>query len=223
MMECRASVDAVLFDMDGVLVDTESQYTSFWTDEGRRYFPEDMDFAVRLKGQTLTRIFELYFPNDELSQQAIKGRLESFEQQMSYPLYAGGMELVTSLRKRGIKVAVVTSSNRAKMSCLYATHPYFIKQFDRVFTAEDFAHSKPDPDPYLTAARYFGLGPESCVVIEDSLGGVRSGQAAGMPVIGVATTLPAQTLQPYCSLVVPGIYCLTVDDINKVLTLCKGD
>ncbi len=209
-MEQTRAAWAALFDLDGVLVDTETQYTQFWTAVGQRYFPDDPDFSLRLKGETLRRILDTYFPGDPARQHDVTQALLDFESRMRYPFLPGAMELVAALHADGVAVAVVTSSDRAKMDRLYRAHPDFRAQFDRVFTSEDFPRSKPAPDPYLTAARHFGLSPLRCIVFEDSLNGIRSGQAAGMPVVGYSTTLPATTIAPLCTLVVPGPRALTV-------------
>ena len=71
-----------------------------------------------------------------------------------------------------------------------------------ILTSEDFDRSKPDPDCYLKAAERFGVVPEDCVVFEDSFNGLRSGRAAGMHVVGLATTNPADAIRPFCDEVI---------------------
>lgn len=210
---------AALFDLDGVLVDTESQYTGFWESLGKSLVPDVPDFANRVKGETDRRIFEVYFPDDYSKQEAIRAAIARFEEKMSYDLMPGAMALVDALRDSGWHVAVVTSSARGKMSRFYAANPGFKSHFDRIFTAEDTPRSKPAPDPYLVAARYFGVVPERCVVFEDSLNGVRSGEAAGMAVVGLSTTLPDATIAPHCRRVVPELSALTLADVEALLAV----
>jgi HAD superfamily hydrolase (TIGR01509 family) len=99
--------------------------------------------------------------------------------------------------------AVVTSSNIPKMLSVYAKRPEFRQLFDAILTSEDFAKSKPDPDCYLRAAQRFGVSPSDCVVFEDSFNGLKSGRAAGMYVVGLATTNTADAIRNYCDEVIP--------------------
>lgn len=207
---------AALFDLDGVLVDTESQYTEFWDSLGREFVPDVPDFANRVKGETLRHIFEMYFAEDAARRKAVSDALERFENAMSYPLMPGAMELVTALNEAGWHTAVVTSSDHKKMAHFYSANPGFAEHFNRIFTAEDTPRSKPAPDPYLRAAAHFGVAPERCVVFEDSLNGVRSGEAAGMAVVGLSTTLPAAAIAPHCRRVVPGLSALTLADVEAL-------
>ena len=113
---------------------------------------------------------------------------------MDYCYIAGFTDYIARLRSRGVLTAVVTSSNIMKMEAVYRQHPEFKGMFDAILTSEDFKHSKPHPDCYLKAAARFGLQPEECVVFEDSFNGLRSGRAAGMCVVGLATTNPVDAI-----------------------------
>ena len=77
------------------------------------------------------------------------------------------------------------------MESVYKAQPGFRSLFDAILTSEDFEYSKPHPDCYLKAAARFGAQPEECIVFEDSFNGLKAGRAAGMKVVGVATTNPA--------------------------------
>ena len=74
--------------------------------------------------------------------------------------------------------------------------------FDAILTSEDFERSKPDPDCYLKAAQRLGVEVGDCVVFEDSFNGLKSGRAAGMYVVGLSTTNPAEAIRPYCDEVI---------------------
>jgi HAD superfamily hydrolase (TIGR01509 family) len=121
---------------------------------------------------------------------------------MDYQYVAGFEEFISELRQQGIKTAVVTSSNMPKMQAVYASRPEFRGLFDAILTSEDFERSKPDPDCYLKAAERFGVEPKDCVVFEDSFNGLKSGRAAGMYVVGLATTNSAEAIKPYCDEVI---------------------
>lgn len=134
---------AALFDLDGVLIDTEGQYSAFWASVGKDYFPDVEDFSERLKGQSLQHIYDEYFEGKEELREEIRRRLDAFEYTMRYVWVAGAKDFVKSLRRAGIGVAVVTSSNREKMKHLYDACPDFASLFDHILTAEDSSVSKP--------------------------------------------------------------------------------
>lgn len=192
---------AALFDLDGVVFDTEPQYTVFWGKQFRRYYPEHPGMENLIKGMTLVQIYEKYF-KDEDTQKQITRELDEFEQTMDFVYVSGFEDFVAKLRRQGIKTAVVTSSNLVKMENVYRKRPEFKSYFDAVLTSEDFAESKPSPDCYLRAAQRFGMTKDECVVFEDSFNGLKSGRAAGMFVVGLATTNSPEAIAPYSDIVV---------------------
>lgn len=202
-MELKSHIKAALFDLDGVVFDTEPQYTVFWGKQCREFHPEHPGLEHEIKGQTLVQIYDAWFSGPLVEQRALlTERLNRFEQQMRYEYVSGFEVFITDLRQRGIKTAVVTSSNLPKMRAVYASHPEFCALFDAILTSEDFERSKPDPDCYLKAAQRLGVTSEESVVFEDSFNGLRSGRAAGMTVIGLATTNSAERIQPFCDQVI---------------------
>ena len=199
----KMKMKAALFDLDGVVFNTEPQYSVFWGAQCREFHPEHPGLEHEIKGQTLVQIYDAWFSGELADKQAlITERLNQFEQQMDYQYVAGFEQYIQTLRQAGVKTAVVTSSNQAKMEAVYHHHPEFKSLFDAILTSEDFERSKPDPDCYLKAAERFGLGPKDCVVFEDSFNGLKSGRAAGMRVVGLATTNPAESIRPLCDEVI---------------------
>ena len=132
---------------------------------------------------------------------------------MSFDYVEGFLTFVYKLKDMGIKTAVVTSSNLAKMESVYQKVPDFSHLFDAILTSEDFAESKPSPDCYLTAAARFDLDAADCVVFEDSFNGIRSGRAAGMKVVGLATTNSRQSISPLCDIVIDDYKQLNISDL----------
>ena len=189
-----------LFDLDGVILDTEGSYTAFWDDYGSRHFSEK-DFGLKIKGQTLVKILADYFP-DENERKSITDAINDFERKMSYPFVPGVENYIKSLKSNGIRTAVVTSSNLLKMENVYRCHPGFREMFDMILTSEDFSESKPSPYCYLKAMRLFGAGPEDCVVFEDSLAGLQSARASGAFVTALTTTNPEEVVRNYADLVI---------------------
>lgn len=205
---------AFLFDFDGVVVDTEDQYTTFWDEMNRRYVPQVKNFAQILKGNTLVEVFKKYIPL-ESDRQTIRRELDEFQHTMSYPGIPGVEAFVAALRAAGVKTAVVTSSDRAKMEAVYQQRPEIREMFDRVFTSEDYAESKPSPDCYISAARSFGFEPRECVVAEDSLNGLKSAKASGSLVVGLATTNPRSVVEEYADIVIDDFTSFTPEDADK--------
>ncbi|MBR5687526.1 MAG: HAD family phosphatase [Prevotella sp.] len=177
-----------LFDLDGVVFDTEPQYSVFWGGECRHYHPEQPGLEHIIKGQTLTQIFDRYFNDVVEEQPTIVERLNAFEAQMHYDYITGFEAFIKDIREQGVKTAVVTSSNQEKMNSVYRQRPEFKTLFDAVLTSEDFDESKPSPDCYLKGAARFDATPDECIVFEDSFNGLKSGRAAGMFVVGLSTT-----------------------------------
>ena len=202
-MKKMKGIKAAFFDLDGVVFDTEPQYTVFWGAQCREFHPEHPGLEHEIKGQTLVQIYDAWFSGPLAEKQAlITQRLDDYERQMSYDYLPGFEAFVCALRQKGVKTAVVTSSNRPKMEAVYKSHPEFKQLFDAILTSEDFSASKPAPDCYLKAAERFGTLPVECVVFEDSFNGLKAGRAAGMYVVGLATTNPKEAISPLCDRVV---------------------
>ena len=184
----------VLFDLDGVVVDSESIYTQFWSDIDKLYPTGVENFAIAIKGNTLQRILADYFPDNDVKQDILE-RIKDFEISMRYKPFAEAIRFINELKRNQFRIAIVTSSSQKKMDNLYAQNPGFREMFDAVVTGDMVSHSKPDPEPYLLGAEAIGVAPESCYVFEDSISGIESGIRAGATVIGLATTLPYDKIE----------------------------
>ena len=194
---------AALFDLDGVVFDTEPQYTAFWSTVFARYYPNEPQLATCIKGQTLTWIYERYFADKPDLQNEITAELNAFEHNMQFEYVLGFEDFIAQLHQLNVNTAVVTSSNKEKMQQVYDQHPNFKALFDHVFTAEDFAKSKPDPYCYLLGASYFGVRPTECVAFEDSTSGFKSDKSAGMPLVGLATSNSVEVINQYTKVIIP--------------------
>ena len=197
----QTSLKAALFDLDGVVFDTEPQYSIFWGGICRQYHPEHPGLEHEIKGQTLTQIYDRWFGGDlEAERESITRRLDAYEEGMHYDYIAGFEALIHDLHRHGVRTAVVTSSNVPKMESVYRYQPGFKQLFDAILTSEDFAESKPHPDCYLRAAEKLEAQTDECIVFEDSFNGLRSGKAAQMKVVGLATTNSAEAISPLSDL-----------------------
>lgn len=194
----------ILFDLDGVLIDSETEYTRIWSEINRLYPTGDPEMPMRIKGMTLDKILSRYYPDKELHDR-IAGDLHRLEGQMVYNWKPGARELLAWLAANGIPRALVTSSDANKMAHLRDVRPDLLPMMTAVVTANDIIKSKPDPECYLLGARLLGLEPRDCAVIEDALNGIKAGKASGAYVVGVAGTLPAKTLEPYADEIINGL------------------
>ena len=214
---------AALFDLDGVVFDTEPQYSVFWGGICRQYHSEHPGLEHEIKGQTLTQIYDRWFSGPLLSEQeSITSRLNDYEQQMSYEYIAGFEPLVANLRSYGVKTAVVTSSNIPKMESVYRQQPEFTSLFDAILTSEDFDRSKPDPDCYQKAAQRLGAESDECIVFEDSFNGLRAGRAARMAVVGLTTTNPMEAIKSLSDLQLKDYEGVTFEQLETLLSSVKG-
>lgn len=193
---------AALFDLDGVILDSERIYTRIWNEIERIYPTGIPDYAVAIKGSTLPEILN-HYPTEEIRSDVTR-RLLEFQDSMQFPLMPGAVEYLQSLRAAGIPRALVTSSDPRKMERVRGQLPELLPLFDVVIDASKVTRSKPDPQGYLLAAEALGVDPQDCVVYEDSVNGLKAGRASGAWVVALATTYPAQTLEPLADEVIAG-------------------
>jgi HAD superfamily hydrolase (TIGR01509 family) len=213
-----STLKAALFDLDGVVFDTEPQYSIFWGSQCRLYHPERPGLEHEIKGQTLTQIYDQWFSGPlEKEQPVITDRLNEYESHMHYDYIEGFEQMIADLRAHGVKTAVVTSSNLPKMQAVYRYQPEFKSLFDAILTSEDFERSKPDPDCYLKAAQRLGAATGECIVFEDSFNGLRSGRAARMAVVGLATTNPAASIRDLSDIQISDYQGITFDALSPLL------
>ena len=211
MSENTTHKRGVLFDLDGVLLDSEGQYSIFWEQMDREY-PTGVDnFASYIKGFHLTRILS-YFATDEVREQVLNDLL-AFERNMRFEFFPGALDFVKRLRAAGIPMAVVTSSDRKKMQALYEQHPEFPTLFDQIITGDMVTKAKPDPECFLMGARQLGMDIKDCIVIEDSRNGLLAGRDSGAMVIGIPTTLSVETVSQLSDLTVDAVGLLSVEQI----------
>lgn len=191
-----------LFDFDGVLMDTETQYSRFWDETGRKFVNIE-GFGSIIKGQTLVQIFGKHFAGHSQEElRAIEDAINDYERNMVYDFITGAREFLAELKKAGVPTAIVTSSNNMKMAQVYKAHPDLHTLVDAILTSEDFSKSKPDPECFLKGMERLGGTPETTVVFEDSIHGITAGRAAGAYVVGLATTNKREVIEPLCDVVI---------------------
>ncbi len=188
-------LDAVIFDMDGLLLDTERLQRAAMTAAGRALgYPFDDRLFERIVGvhrdanrALLADHFGAAFPLD-----AFYGDSDARFAGLSVdgiPLRPGVVELLDHLRARGISCAVATSTTSPRAE-EHLRRVGLFARFAAVVTRSDVARPKPAPDPYLLAAERLGARPAHCLALEDSPNGVRAAAAAGMAVVMIPDILP---------------------------------
>lgn len=202
-----------LFDLDGVILDTEGQYTLVWNRIGEKYGKEK-DFGILIKGQTFDKILGEHFHSEAQSKEVIQ-LLNEFETEMRYDYVPGAVEFVDSLKEIGVRCAVVTSSNRLKMEKVYRHHPDLREKFDYILTSEDFTQSKPSPECYLTGMRMLGSDAAHTVIFEDSVSGLTAARESGARVVGLTTTNPEEVVREYADIVINDFTGCVFEDFLK--------
>ncbi len=197
---------AIIFDMDGVLVDSEGIHHNaeehVFAEFGVRPTREEW---ASFKGTTDKSIFshiqKTYLPHIALEDLLAKKQeivLSVIRENVKE--IPGSVAFVKSLRGK-YKLALATSSNTAQRDAtlsVFGLTPYF----DALISADDVERGKPDPEPYLKVILLLGVDVSECVVIEDSINGMKSARAAGAKVIGITTSFTADVIRPYCDWVV---------------------
>lgn len=179
------TVDAVLLDLDGTLVDSESVIERAWMVWADEFGLTAEDFArIPMHGRTAIEIVADLVAADS-ADVALRRIIELETDADGVVAFPGARELTTALPKR--RWAVVTSGSH-----VIATNRLKAAAIDppALVTADDVRQGKPHPEPFLTGAERLGVEPGRCLVIEDSVSGLQAARAAGMHTVAVTTTHP---------------------------------
>lgn len=205
----------VLFDLDGVLVDTESQYSIFWGKMGIEYNTGIPDFADRIKGSNLAAILNTYFPEKSVQDEIVE-KLNAFQAAMTYEICPGVMEFISQLKQHNIPTCIVTSSDDKKMEQLFAHQPYFRENFSNIITGDQVTNSKPHPECFLKGAQKIGVDIKDCLIFEDSMQGITAGLASGAKVIALSTTCSIEQISTLTNVIIPGFKDFSLDVIPQL-------
>lgn len=197
---------AVVFDMDGVITDTEKLYRRFQLEEGTsRGIPEDVMVRAceRIAGgnkYTNKPVFEQivgrgidYWEYRE----KMMAKLDAYIAANGVELKYGVKETLAYLSEHGIKIGLATSTVRERAIGYLTDHDIY-KYFDKLIFGDMVEHGKPAPDIYLKACEELGVQPEEAIAVEDSINGIKSAGTAGLyPVMVVDLIKPNEEIAPY--------------------------
>ncbi|MCF7808247.1 MAG: HAD family phosphatase [Candidatus Marinimicrobia bacterium] len=192
-------MDAILFDFDGVVVQSEGVYDQATKKLGAHYgveVPESFSNANRGIAEAVfysrfKSAFELDADTEELQENGKRLLWESF---MTSVYFTDGFEqFFTKIRRKGLKCALVTATVKPLLKAIFENSDLAV-EFDHIVTASDVSRNKPAPDPYLRACELLSIDPGRSLVIEDSPPGLRSAKEAGCQTVAITTSCPKETL-----------------------------
>jgi beta-phosphoglucomutase family hydrolase len=197
---------ALIFDMDGTIVDNMAYHTASWVEFFRRRGRDidEHEFFLRTAGRQGHEIMREYIRADlsDAECAALNAEKEEVYRELYQPhrkTVAGFDALVTEAKSAGIVLAVATSAPIENI--VFTLDGLNIRRyFDAVVGAADVKRGKPEPDVFLKAAEACGTAPENCVVFEDAPLGVEAARRAGMPAVALTTTLPAEAFEGFDNL-----------------------
>ncbi len=203
MTENSTPLAAVLFDCDGVLVDSEVLTNALLRDD-LASFGLDLTLEQTMEqfvGSTMWGVAEkavemgAKLPDDWIATFYAKMYEVMAEKVEAVP---GAAELLDRLTEVGIRVAVGSNGPLSKMDITLNKTDLMNRVSPHVYSSQDLPNPKPAPDVYLHAAEQLGVAPDACIVVEDSTSGAKAAEAAGMRCIGFAAEGQAAELAPYC-------------------------
>lgn len=186
---------SVVFDMDGVLFDTQKIYLKAWYETAELLDIGDIDEPAHMcigtnrndQRAILDKYYNGKFPYDEFCR--VKDGIFEKHLEAGVPLKESVVDMLRFLKGAGAKVAIASSS-RVPMIQHHIEETGIAQYFDKIIGGDMVEHSKPDPEIYIRACELLGEKPEACYAVEDSYNGIRSAAAAGMKTIMIPDVLP---------------------------------
>ncbi|MFQ8998413.1 HAD family hydrolase [Allofournierella massiliensis] len=205
-------IEAVLFDMDGLMFDTERMYQKAWLQAGRQMgVPMEPEIVDRLRGRNregCARVCREAFGEDfdfDAMRTACRALMARWIEEDGLPVKPGLYELLAELERRGIPAVLATSTTRDS-AWGHLQRAKVDRYFLGAVCGDEVSHSKPDPEVFLKAAALAGKDPARCMVLEDSPAGVRAGAAAGCFTVMVPDlTAPDEELKKLADEILPGL------------------
>jgi beta-phosphoglucomutase len=217
---------AAIFDMDGVIVDTNPHHKTAWREYYQRYGKtlSDDEFIEHISGKHNSHIVAHLFADQTLAPEEV-ARLSHEKEALFRELYqpdivavSGLVDFLKSLKNAGIKTAVATSAPVENLNFVMDTLD--IRQyFDVLLNESMVSHPKPDPEIYQKAMALLDVEPGDSVVFEDSMTGIQAGKASGATVVGLATTQTPDELLPFVDDVIHDFTEMTTDRLQRLINV----
>ncbi|GAB3644214.1 HAD family hydrolase [Spirosoma arcticum] len=217
---------AVIFDMDGVIVDTNPHHRTAWRQYYQRYSKtlSDEDFVEHVSGKHNAHIVAHLFAGQTLTPDEVQ-RLSNEKEALFRELYrpdvvpvAGLIDFLKALKAGGVITAVATSAPVENLDFVIDAlelRPYF----DALLNESMVSRPKPDPEIYQKAMAMLGVEPGESVVFEDSMTGIQAAKASGATVVGVATTQTPDELRPFVNDVIRDFTAMTLDRLLRLVNV----
>lgn len=217
---------AVIFDMDGVIVDTNPHHRTAWRQYYQRYGKtlSDEEFVEHVSGKHNSHIVAHLFAGQTLTPDEVL-RLSNEKEALFRELYRpdvvpvdGLIDFLKALKAAGIQTAVATSAPVENLNFVIDAlelRPYF----NALLNESMVSHPKPDPEIYQKAMAMLGVEPGESVVFEDSMTGIQAAKASGATVVGVATTQTPDELQPFVDDVVRDFTEVTPNRLQRLVNV----
>jgi len=193
---------AAIFDMDGTMVDNTPYHFKTWQTLYKKYGIGELAeeaYKTEISGVPIMDTVRSLFPDaDEETLKSLVREKEQLYQEIYTPFIApiNGLEnLLTELKDGGVKLAMASSASWDDIDFVLS-HVKVRQYFDVIIDGNRVSKGKPNPQIFLKAAADMHMRPEDCIVFEDSMAGIKAGNAAGMKVIGITTAHPADKLKP---------------------------
>ena len=209
------SIDAVVFDMDGVLIETEELWDEvreqLARETGARYDAVAQRTMMGMSAPEWSSYMEslgVPGPPAAINDEVVRRLIARYREQL--PLIDGAVDAVQRLAAAGFTLAVASSSNRVLIDLVLAESG-LAPLFAATVSSEEVARGKPSPDVYVEACRRIGVAPASATAVEDSHAGIRSAKAAGLRVLAIPNPSfpPGEEALALADLVLPGLASLT--------------
>lgn len=192
-------IQAVLFDFDGVLAETIQQHLAAWQEVLRKDYFEPDGLVLRLnEGRPARMMTEALFHHAGLEVSDAEARRladlknDAFRRLGKPRVFPQIASILDLLKDRQVRTAVVTGTKLANLQ--HVLGEALLQRFDAVIQDGDYALPKPDPEPFLQAAKRLGVSAADCVVVENAPHGIRAAKRAGMLCLALMTTLPREPL-----------------------------
>ena len=219
--DCLRGARAVIFDNDGVLVDSEPisllAYRNAIWEQGVQLAEEDDERYCGLTDADIIKDMEsVYGKHLDLARFQERKRVLYFEyaQERPLPAFEGVRDFVQALRTAGMPYILASSGSREKIA-FNLGRAGIAELFPAIVSGEDFHRGKPDPEIFLKSAEKLGVAPAECVVVEDSINGLKAARAAGAIAVGITNTFRRAQLEPYADLVVDSLTELRISMLGR--------